>query len=408
MKPLPRGLRRALALIIGIVFFAAGSMKLIDPVGSQLLVYEYLKFFHIGFLSFLALPLGIAFPLIETLAGAALITGIAKRLTSIVTSILIVFFTLVTLLLLIFNPSMDCGCFGEAVHLTHAQSFIKNLVLCALGFAAFSPLTDEPAKKFKKLAFGLTACGVIFLCVYSIIYIPCIDFTSFDLNARLRAEIDEQIDDDPMVVTFIYEKNGKEGAFTINKLPDSTWTFVRTETEYPKGEEKTSDNDIVELPIRDANGNDRDSLAAKESVIVFSAYQPAKLSPERWEKLGMAMTNAGNAGFTPILLLAASPADFESLVPKGLDTAFRMKILTGAYSSDYKTLISLNRSNGGATYFNDGDLIEKWSRANYPTLHEFQKLYNSNYTDIRIRVSTKGRMTFQAYMLYSFAVMLLM
>ena len=48
MKRIP--LRRFAAGLIGIVFLASGLLKMADPVGTMLIVTEYLKFFHIGFL----------------------------------------------------------------------------------------------------------------------------------------------------------------------------------------------------------------------------------------------------------------------------------------------------------------------------------------------------------------------
>ena len=37
--------------------------------------------------------------------------------------------------------------------------------------------------------------------------------------------------------------------------------------------------------------------------------------------------------------------------------------------SDYKAVISLNRSNGGLTYINDGIVVKKWGRRNYPAAY---------------------------------------
>lgn len=408
MTKIHRGVRRFCAILIGIVFFVSGSLKLIDPVGAKLLVDEYLNFFHLGFLKFLSMPLGVFFPVAESVVGAALITGIWRKATAYATMALVGFFTLITLILWIFNPAMDCGCFGEAIHLTHFQSLLKNLILCGLCAVAFFPFRDfGPGKRFKKISFGLVVGGVAFMCIYSLIFIPCLDFTPYEVGSTLLAESEELMDDDPVVVKFIYEKNGHEGAFTINKLPDSTWTYVRTETEQQQKLGRRAD-EFPSLAFRDAAGSDMDSLAADGSVMVFSVYDPSKLKLRRWTELGKAMTNASQAGFTTLLLAAASPDEFEAMVPKEMDTAFRMQILMSVYYSDYKSLISLNRSNGGAVYFNDGDLIEKWSRNAYPSLHDFQKLYDSNYTAVMIQTSTKGRMTFQAYLLYSFAIMILL
>lgn len=131
-----RIVRRISAIIIGFVFFVAGLLKLMDPVGAGLVVEEYFKFLHLGFLRPLSYFTGAAGALAETLLGAALLCGVWRRLTGIVTLAVLGAFTILTLVLLIFNPSMDCGCFGEAVHLTHLQSFLKNIALLALWAAA--------------------------------------------------------------------------------------------------------------------------------------------------------------------------------------------------------------------------------------------------------------------------------
>ena len=112
-------IRKICSILIGIVFFIAGISKLMDPVGAGLVVGEYFKFFHLGFLNFASQGVGVTMALLETLMGAALITSVFRKLTAILSSVMTAFFTLLTLILLIFNPPMDCGCFGEVVELSH-------------------------------------------------------------------------------------------------------------------------------------------------------------------------------------------------------------------------------------------------------------------------------------------------
>ena len=76
MRPLNHNIRRFCTVIIGTVFFAAGLLKLIDPVGAGMVIGEYFKFFHLGFLVILAKPAGVFLSLLETITGAALITGV--------------------------------------------------------------------------------------------------------------------------------------------------------------------------------------------------------------------------------------------------------------------------------------------------------------------------------------------
>ena len=153
--------RRFCGFLCGFVFFTSGILKLMDPVGTGLIMDKYLDFLHIGFLGFAAKGLGILFALAETTIGTALVTGVWRRLTAIAAISLQAFFTLLTLLLVIFNPTMDCGCFGEAIHLTHLQTFIKNIAICILLAIGFIPMRNlgRPVKR-KYVSFSIVSISV--------------------------------------------------------------------------------------------------------------------------------------------------------------------------------------------------------------------------------------------------------
>ena len=133
------GFRRLFACLIGLVFFLSGMLKIIDPVGTTLIVREYLKLFNLTFLMGLDKPIAIALSLLEALVGAALLAGVWSKIVALITMAMMAFFTAITVFLLVKNPEMDCGCFGEAIHLTHFQSFLKNVVLCLFCIPAFLP-----------------------------------------------------------------------------------------------------------------------------------------------------------------------------------------------------------------------------------------------------------------------------
>ena len=94
----------------GFVFFISGILKLVDPVGASLVMKEYYKFLHIGFLEVTAMPNALFFAFLETLIGAGLITGVWRKIVAPVALGFQSFFTFLTLLLVIFKPEMDCGC----------------------------------------------------------------------------------------------------------------------------------------------------------------------------------------------------------------------------------------------------------------------------------------------------------
>jgi uncharacterized membrane protein YphA (DoxX/SURF4 family) len=394
-------LKRFCGYAAGFVFFISGLLKLMDPVGAALVMKEYFQFLHMEFLSTGATVSGVAFALAETLIGTALITGVWKKLIALAAVILQGFFTLLTLLLVIFNPEMDCGCFGEAIHLTHMQTFIKNIILCILLAAYFFPSSQLGENRKRKYAsFALVTASVLAFTVYSLMYIPLIDFTDFKPAAALMAG--EGSGGDTYESVFIYEKDGERQSFTIDHLPDSTWTFVDTETIMIDSEGNAS----VNLSIRDAYGDYHDGIAAEGKIMIVSVYD-IDIKAGRWGQTAHFLSNAEKAGFTSLLLVRSTPEEFEEAV-SCLAPQVAEVLRRHLYFSDYKELISMNRSNGGATFFCDGYLIRKWARRALPDMKNLEELVEADETEALIERSTNGDLTFQGFLLYVFAVMLLL
>ena len=396
--------RRLCALITGFVFFISGILKVLDPVGAGLVMKEYFEFLHIGFISPASKILGTGFALLETLLGAALMTGVWRKSASIAAMALQGVFTLLTLALVIFNPEMDCGCFGEAIHLTHLETFIKNIILCVLLAAASFPLNNigEPLKK-KYVSFGLVSVSVVLFSIYSLLYIPIIDFTEFRQTAQLQAAYAyADIEGEQYEAVFIYEKDGQQESFDLEHLPDSTWNFVRTETVLREDFEDNS----INLSFYDDEGEYMDRLAAVGNVMVISVYDP-DWKKSRWEETAQFISRATAAGYTPIVLTASTDEDLDILLGE-IDEESRDIIENCLFDSDYKTLLTMNRSNGGAVWFSDGFLIRKWAQRALPDEAQLKADIDSDVTEALIEKSTTGNIAFQGFLLYVFAVMLLL
>ncbi len=399
--------RRICAVVIGLVFFIAGMFKLMDPVGARLVVTEYLNFFHLGFLGFLSAYIAVSFALLETLTGAALVTGVFRKAAAASASVLTGFFTLVTLVLWAANPQMDCGCFGEAVHLTHFQSFAKNVVLCVLALAAFLPVRDygTPPKR-KYVTFSLIAALAVTVLVKASLLIPLTDFTPFSYSSKLAASEDsEPGGDEKYISTFVYEKNGQTGSFTLDRLPDSTWTYVRTETRLRQ--DNIDETDFPVLSIYDGTGTYKDTLAAEGLVLALSIYSPDDFGQKQWKAAADFADMADEEGFRSLVLVSGAYDDIMEDVREALSPEAADRLSAHVYTADYKTLISLNRSNGGVTYFNNGNLIQRWARIDMPEDDDLQKIKSKDSTDIMLSASTKGRLKSQAPFLYSFILMLI-
>lgn len=355
-----RVVRRISAVIIGFVFFIAGILKLMDPVGASLLVEEYLKFFHLAFLRPTSYFLGYALPLLETITGAALITGVWKKITAIVSGSLIAAFTIITAILLIFKANFDCGCFGEAVKLTHLQSLLKNLALLALWAISFLPFSSaEPTRKIKYVSFSVACISVFFFTLYSAFSVPMMDFTPFKPGAELMESTSEILD---------------------TELP---WDNSHNETL---------------LSFSDASGQYADSLALQEKVMIISVYNPEKVKPAQWTRIEAFLARSEAQGFAALLLM--SYGYDEPPISSALQSY--------CYFADRRTLMTLNRANGGASYLSNAQVIAKWGAAKLPRSEDLQKIANTDSSETLIELNRKESLKMQGFLLYVFAILLLL
>lgn len=385
--------RRFSGFICGFVFFLSGILKLMDPVGAGLVMDSYLDFLHIGFLGFASKPLAFLFALAETIVGTAMITGVWRRITAIIALSLQGFFTLLTILLAIFNPVMDCGCFGEFIHLTHVETLVKNLVICALLSYAYFPMRNlgRPLKR-KYVSFGVVCTSVLAFSIFSLSRLPIIDFTDYEPGAQILSA-DANVADEAFDAMFIYEKDGVQQEFTLENLPDSTWTFVSTQTIQNKDLKSSG----ATLSFYDNDKEYQDSLAVQGNVMVISIYDP-QMRQKKWDAAVRMAEDARESGFNPMILVAGTPEQIEGKVTGDIPV----------YFSDYKTLITLNRSNAGATWLSHGYIIKKWGHRAYPDQDDLLTYIKGNSTEAILESNTKGSLLFQGFLLYVFAVMLLL
>ena len=390
MRYLLLRLKRFCGYIVGFVFFISGILKLMDPVGAGLVVEEYYRFMHIGFMDFSSKLMGTVFAFAEAIIGTGLITGVWRRTTALTAICIQTAFTLLTLALVILNPEMDCGCFGEAIHLTHMETFGKNIILLTLLLVYYIPrkhLGQTTQKKYT--SFSVIATSVLAFTIFSWMFKPLVEFTAYQPGVELIAS-GNMLSEDIYESVFTYEKDGVKEDFTLGHLPDSTWTFVSTHTRQINQPDDLS----VELSFYNSeSGEYLDSLAVEGKVMIVSVYSPSELSEKKWNNVRQFIEESSRTGFHTMLLTSTTEG-----VPDGLQP----------YLCDFKTLVSLNRSNGGSAYFNDGMLIEKWSRRRVPTGDILKEKYESNPTEILIFQENKGSLVFQGFLLYVFAVMLLL
>lgn len=397
-------LKRFGGIICGIVFLLSGLFKLMDPVGASLVMSEYYDFLHISFMEPTAKVMGTLLALAEAVIGIALVTGVWRRIIAYIACGMQGFFTILTLFLVIFNPEMDCGCFGEVIHLTHLETFIKNIVLCGLLAAYTFPVRALGThKKIKLVSFSIVSISVLGFTIYSWLYLPMMDFTDFKpsailLSAKEFSESDKQAYE---VTNIIYEKDGVRKSFKLDEIPDSTWTFVSSEIV-----NNNQQDAAITLSIYNNNGEYFDHLAANGKVMVISVYD-TDIKLKKWQKIVEFISLCKAEGFNALVLAAGQESEVDQAI-KGMNPESINTLKSHLYFSDYKTLITMNRSNGGTTYFNEGHLICKWARLSTPDKEELNEINKVDETEVMADYDTKGSLTLQGFLLYIFAILLLL
>jgi len=244
--------------VVGLLFIFSGLVKANDPLG---LSYKMQEFFEVwGWQSLNGYTLSLAFIMnvFEVLAGVAVIIGWRMKLFSWLLLLLIIFFSFLTGYAMFSGKFKSCGCFGDCLPLTPAQSFTKDIVLLLLIIVLF-----VNAHKIYSLlkpwlsAMLLLACVVVVIVgqLYVLQHLPFVDCLPYKKGNNILEQMKKPAGavSDSTVIIFQYKKDGKQVEFDNNNFPkdfDSTYQYIgRTEKKVREGtgEAKITDFSLVSL-----------------------------------------------------------------------------------------------------------------------------------------------------------------
>jgi uncharacterized membrane protein YphA (DoxX/SURF4 family) len=361
-------LRTTGRIILGCVFIFSGTVKVIDPLGSAYKFHDYFQAFNIGFFDSLALPLAILLCTAEFISGFSVLSGLRLKTGMLGMLILMAIFTPVTFILALSNPVSDCGCFGDAIHLTNWQTFGKNLVLCFLLIILYTGKNQVKALFAKSTEWIIIISVIVLFVVFSLInlrYLPVIDFLPYKKGVKIadKMVIPDGVPADEYRTTFIYEKNGIKKDFDLSNYPanDSTWRFVDQKSVLIK---KGYTPPIHDFIITSSNGED-----LTQKILSAGGYSILMISKKLAESGKDHLTNGFNLGN----YCMANGIDFYILTSSGTDEVNNYTNGLTFCSTDETTLKTMIRSNPGYILLRDGIILGKWSWANVPGKEWFAK-----------------------------------
>lgn len=350
-------------IIVGSVFIFSGFVKAVDPLGSAYKFSDYFQAFHLDFLKFAGLPLAILMCTAEFITGISVLSGIRLRWGIIGAVILMAFFTPLTFILALTNPVSDCGCFGDAVHLTNWQTFGKNILLLIFVIVLFAGRKSvtpilKPVKEWV-LILCMTLL-FIFFSIYNLRYLPVIDFLPYKSGTNIpdKMKRPQGAIADQYITTFVYEKDGQKKDFTIKNYPanDTTWKFVEQKSSLIK---KGYVPPIHDLTIVNMQNED-----ITELILTNPGYTLLMIT----KKLNEADPGNLAKGFETGKLCKNIGIGFYVLSSSGSDELKSLGSELNYCSTDETTLKTMMRANPGYILIKNGTIIGKWSWASLKEL----------------------------------------
>ncbi|MCM1077235.1 MAG: DoxX family protein [Bacteroides sp.] len=216
-------------VIIGSTFILSGFVKSIDPWGSFYKIAEYIDVWGLDVPSSLEILAAFALGGVEFVLGCLVLLGCYRRVAVWLLTLMMAFMLPLTLYIAMADPVADCGCFGDFIILSNTATFVKNIFITLLlvYLLMFNSRVDGLFNPYVQwIVGGLVSLYIVIISLIGFNIQPLIDFRRFAPGVSLLPSDDDDDSASDVDYEFIYEKDGERRSFTIDSLPDSTWTFV--------------------------------------------------------------------------------------------------------------------------------------------------------------------------------------
>lgn len=345
-------------LFVGILFIISGLIKLNDPIGFSYKLDEYFSepVFNMPYFVPFTLAIALFLVILEVILGVMLLIGYKSKFTINSLLILVVLFSFLTFYSAYFDVVKDCGCFGDALHLTPWQSFSKDIILLFfILILLFNKKLIKPlfSNKIQNILALLSIVLCAFMGYWVINHLPLKDFRPYKVGTNIKTamEIPEGAPKSEVEMIFIYKVNGVDKEFTekdLMSIPEGA-TFV-----------DRKDKVIVQgyvPPIHDfkleINGEDKtDFILSKDKVLFAVAYDLEKANQDALQNINNIFNNAISKGYT-VAILTGSSEEVIANIHKKYNIPFEFLFC------DATTLKTIERANPSFVLLNYGIVKQK-------------------------------------------------
>ena len=274
--------------------------------------------------------------------------------------------------------------------LTNVETFLKNLI-----FTPFAILLFLQRKRFRPISFQIKEWIALLLfgfasllfSLYCYRHLPLIDFTGFKVGNNIP-EARTVPEDAPKPVyetTLTYQKGSKTKRFSIDQLPDSSWTFVSQKTKLIHAG-ATPQITNFDISFHHNNRYVTDSLLSiKGWLWILTIPHTDKARLKDFEKVA-ALYRSSNI---PFIVISGSG---EEATASLLD---QFGITAPLFFSDPKSVYTMVRTNPGLMMLYDATVVAKWSGLDIPSILTVEIILFQDWEEVSAKHRIKERITIQ-------------
>jgi uncharacterized membrane protein YphA (DoxX/SURF4 family) len=352
-------------VLVGLLFIFSGLIKANDPLGLSYKMQEFFELWGMDRFNSWTLLSSVLMNAFEIIAGFALLLGWRIKLFSWLLLLLILFFTFLTGYTYITGKPTNCGCFGDCIPITSKTSFLKDLVLTVLiGFLFWQrrkimPLLPGKTNTLAMLGVTIFSFGIQW---YSLSYLPLIDCLPFKKDNNISQKMMKPANaiDDSVVITYVYEKGGKQIEFTADKFPDDFDSTYKMLKRYDKVIRKGSNNQppIKGFVLSGITDEDSTQIVLSQPYAVLLFCEDFSVPVSKWKDDFEKLYAEARAKDIPVYAITTQ---WDEAKKNFAATAFKD---IPVFKCDYTAIRTAARANPTLYLLNEGTILGKWSYHN--------------------------------------------
>jgi uncharacterized membrane protein YphA (DoxX/SURF4 family) len=354
-------------VIVALLFIFSGLIKANDPLGLGYKMQEFFELWGMSQFNNYTLFFSILIIAFEIIAGFALLLGWRIKLFSWLLLLLIIFFTFLTGYAYLSGKFRNCGCFGDCIPITAKTSFIKDVLLTILiGFLFWKrdlirPLFGDRPNTLLMALITVIAFGIQW---YTLTYLPVFDCLPFKKgnNISEQMKMPSNAIPDSTVITFVYEKDGKQVEFTADNFPEDfntpPYRFInRYDRIIRKG--KNNEPPIKGFVLSGASNIDSTAIVLSQPYAALVFIENYSVPVSKWKKDFTEFYLKAKEKNIPVWIVTGNLPEADKQL-KGTSFSDIPK-----FKLDFTAIRTAARTSPALYLLKQGTIIGKWSYKNF-------------------------------------------